>query len=471
MDLKKKLNKIENVDVIFLSCFDHNEGTNNHGLFQMFEFFKQNVDTKALFLSTMQGIYKNDIDVFDIGHLGESLKLAHQINSTFASFVKDSPHLWMNKFSNKEEFATYASKILIQNLPNHKFIALSDKVDIDLLVLEKVLKHFKSKVIILSAASNTWTGYCSYPDEFNCDKYKTKQGCCSPCPAINNKSEIVARNKVDNDFVKTAFNDTRDFVNRNKGSVLLNVGSSYSLQEANESFLFKDVEKCLITLKNSYLPDSFEDLWAIKKENRNKLLNNLQKNNNKDLTKNVKFIVMWSAHDIVIKRKGIDYFINSLMILKYFLKFQRLQEVLLIISCKLSDDKAVESLKELGFPIIFTNHIDKKNYDFLLSSSDVYCSTTLSDAGPRTIFESAGVGTPVISFDKCIASDLINDNNGALIPTYDVKKMAEEMYRFANYSDDERKEISKNLYDDYNSLMDTNRLKSKWETFLKNHAI
>lgn len=471
MDLKKKLNKIENVDVIFLSCFDHNEGKNNHGLFQMFEFFKQNVDTKALYVSTMQSIYKNDVDVFDISHLGQGLRLAQQINSTFASFAKDSESLWLNKFSNREEFATHAANVLIEELPEHKFIALSDKVDVDLLVLEKILKHFKSKVIILSAASNTWTGYCSYPDEFNCDKYKTEEGCCHPCPAIRNKSEIIARNKVDDDFVKDAFSDTREFVERNRDSVLLNVGSSYSLKEAEESYLFKDVEKCLIPLKNWYTVDDFETLWSTKKENKSKFLENLKNNNKNFHTDKIKFIVMWSAHDIALKRKGIDYYINSLRILKYLLKFNRFEEVLMIFTCKMGDETAAKTISELGIPVVFTNHISRQNYDFLISASDIYCSTTVSDAGPRTTLEAASAGTPVISFDNCNASDLINENNGALVPTYDVKKFAEEMYRFANYSESERKQISKNLYDDYNRVFETKALVDKWETFLKKHEV
>ena len=465
-DLKNK-----KIDVIFFSCFDHNEGKNNHGLFQMFEFFKQHVDSKSLFVSSMQGIYKNNKDVYDISNLGENLKLAHQINSTFAMLAKHSPDLWINKFVNRQEYINHASEVLIKNLPEHKFIALADKVDIDLFVLEKVLKHFNSKVIILSAASNTWTGYCSYPDEFNCDKYKTENGCGYPCPAIKNHSEIVARNNVNDEFVAKSFDDTREFIERNKDSVLLNVGSTFSLKEANQSFLFKDIEKCLIPLKNSYADETFEVLWNKKRENRKQFLETLKNNNPNLATEKIKFIAMWSAHDIGLKRKGIDYYINSLRILKYFLKFYRFEEVLLIFSCGLGEKESVKILSEIGMPVVFTGHIEKEKYNFLLSSSDVYCSTTLSDAGPRTTFESAALATPIISFDKCNASDLINKNNGALIDTYDVKAFAEEMYRFANYKDDDKKKISENLYNDYNSLLETKKLADNWKKFLKKHEV
>ena len=180
---------------------------------------------------------------------------------------------------------------------------------------------------------------------------------------------------------------------------------------------------------------------------------------------------MWSAHNINIKRKGVEYFITSLMILKYLLKVDRFDEILIVICAQIGDNKLALSLKNLDIPVVFTGHVDKETYNSILAASDVYCSTTLSDAGPRTTYESAALATPVISFDKCNASDFINENNGALVDTYDVKMFAEEMYRFANYNTVERKSASLNMHTTYKNLMDTKDLINKWEKFFARHGV
>jgi glycosyltransferase involved in cell wall biosynthesis len=88
-----------------------------------------------------------------------------------------------------------------------------------------------------------------------------------------------------------------------------------------------------------------------------------------------------------------------------------------------------------------------------------------------TTYESAALATPVISFDKCNASDFVNENNGALVDTYDVKKFAEEMYRFANYDANERKSASLNMHATYENLMDTKCLINRWEEFFARHGV
>lgn len=449
---------VKDVDVIFLSCHDHNEGTNNHGLFQMHEFFKKNVKVKSVFASTLGSIYENSTDIFDISHLGNGLKLAQQINLSLSVPLKNHPHSWLSM--SKKDYIDFASSILIENFPNHKFIAIADKSEVDLPILEAVMRHFKSNLLILSAVNNTWTGFCSYPDEFNCEKFKTEEGCRTPCPALVNKKNVT------DDFVQKTYESTKNFVERNFKSVYLNVGNLFSYKEASESAIFKDVEKVLIPLKNIYPNSNFEDLWDFKMTERKKILDTL-KNEYSYSTDEVKFVMMWSAHDIDIKRKGIEYFVNCVNILKYLMKAHRHDEILLIISAKLSNTKIVEAIQNLNIKVVFTGHVDREVYNSLLSASDVYCSTTLSDAGPRTTYESAALATPVVSFDKCNAADFVNQKNGALIETYDVKRFAEELYRLSNFDIDQRKQISLNMYKSYQDLMDTRKLSEKWESFFK----
>ena len=153
------------------------------------------------------------------------------------------------------------------------------------------------------------------------------------------------------------------------------------------------------------------------------------------------------------------------------MKVDRFDEMLVVISAQIGDHVLANELKKLNIPVVFTGHIDKNTYNSILAASDVYCSTTLSDAGPRTTYEAAALATPVISFDKCNAADFVSNENGALVETYDVKSFAEQMYRFANHNKEEKKLTPLNMYKTYENLMDTNKLVEKWEDFFKKHGV
>ena len=153
------------------------------------------------------------------------------------------------------------------------------------------------------------------------------------------------------------------------------------------------------------------------------------------------------------------------------MKIDRYNEMLLLVCAQVGDKNVATQIQDLNIPVVFTGHVDKDTYNTILSASDISCSTTIGDAGPRTTYESAALATPVISFDSCNASDFVNESNGALVPAYDTKRFAEEMYRFANYSEKQKRQISFNMYETYKSLMDTDRLVGKWEEFFNNHGI
>jgi glycosyltransferase involved in cell wall biosynthesis len=451
---KEALKRVEDVDVLFFSAFDHNEGTNNHGLFQMFDFFRDHLRIKSIYVNTLESIYSNNEDVFDISILGDGPRLGQQVSPAFASNI--DPRSWIAKSESSEKYMEYAANVLIDTLPNHKFFALSDKADINLGILELVMSHFNSKLIILSAVNNTWTGFCSYPDEFNCDKFKSEQGCCEPCPATYSKQNFNPN------FVAANYAITKRFVEDNIDSIYLNVGNSFSYKEACESSLFKNVKKVLIPLQNIYPEESFEQLCEIKKQSKDKV-SSFFIDKGLDL-KNIDFIMMWSAYEVDMKRKGMDYFLSSLRILKYLLK-EKSDRVLLIICGEKSEGIQKILSEDINLSTLFTGNIKRDPYNMFLAASDVYCSTTLSDAGPRTTYESAALATPVISFDKCNAADFVNESNGALVDTYDVKKFAEELYRFANYNAEERKAASLNMYETYTDLMNTDSLVRRWEAF------
>ncbi len=445
------LNSSTDVDVIFLSSRDHNEESDNHGLFQMFKFFRENLNQKNLYVSTEHSIYHNDDDVFSIAYLGgPEHPLSAQINTSFNKTI--TPSHWVQAWG--EDYVSKAANVLIENLPPHKFIALSDKDDIHLMVLEKVIAHFNSRVLFISAVNNTWTGYCSYPDENNCDKFKTDTGCAAHCPAIANSPHInIAQ-------VSNVYQQTKEFVERNRDAVYLNVGNSYSANEARSSSIFRNVEPFIIPLKNRDSEADFEKLWETKQTNRNQLLAHLA---GAGTGRPVKFFMFWTAYYMDMERKGMDFFVTSLKILKHLLK-DRFDEVCLIV-CSHPDPEYMAIFKKMGLRCIHAGFCSHEKYDFFLSLSDVHCSTTISEAGPRTNYESAALGTPVISFDRSNALDFVTDENGALVETYDVKKFAEAIERFVRYDASERKNASLNMHTTYKTQMDTKQLALKWQKF------
>jgi hypothetical protein len=451
-----KLKNAKNVNVIFLSATDHNEKEDNHGLFQMFKFFLDEVKVKSIFVTTNDSMSKDGEKVFDIGRvIGGDSTLFGRICPLFKEKELRTQDSWRKEAKSIEDFYDRAADVIIGLLPEHKFIAIADKNDIDYNILERVMNHFNSKVIILSATNSTWTGYCAYPEAFMCDKYKTTAGCSSDCPAIKEKKDINP------DSIAEDFDRTRNFVNRNFDSIYLNVGNSYSLQEANESFLFKDVKKILIPLKNLTVEGEFEELWEYKQRNRNELFKQLGKANIPD----THFIMMWSAYRMTEYRKGMSYFINIINILKHLMKDDTLSGLCLVVATK-PDPEYLSIIQKTGVTCM-SGFLDRDEYNCTLAGSDIYCSTTIAEAGPRTNYESAAVATPVISFDKCNAADFINENNGALVDTFDVKKYAEEIYRFIKLTPEQKKEASYNMYKTYKQKMDSKKLAHKWEQFFK----
>lgn len=450
--MNNKLKSISNVDIIFISACDHNEGTNNHGLFQMFDFFRKNINKKSIFASTQSSLYSNNIDVFDISKLGGYIPLANQVNITMMN--GNSPHSWIKSVDAKN-FQKLAAKILINNLPKHKLIVVADKVEIDFSILEIVLRHFDSKLLIISAVNNTWTGLCSYPKEFNCEKYKTEIGCTTDCPALRTHT------RFNQQFVTYNYNSTASFIKNNPSIIYLNVGNKFSYEEAEESFLFRNVKKSIIPLKNMTTKKAFSDVWLTKTQNKKLLINFL---NTKYDISDVDYLIMWSAHSMEIKRKGMDYLIDAMYDLKSALG-DEFGKICLII-CARQSSLYNEKLNQLGIKYANIGFLDREQYNKVLSGSDLYCSTTISDAGPRTTYEAAALATPIISFDFCNAADFVNKENGALVDTYDVKLFAKEMKRLFSERQN-TKTYSEQIYKTFNELMDTERLVKKWNTFFQ----
>ena len=441
----------ENVDVLFCDTFDHNEGKPNHGLFQMFQFFKHSVGKKSIYVNTLESLYENNIDIFNINRFVDS----NCTNVFHLTKFNTERHL-------REEEVKTLSDLLISVLPNHKILAICDLSLFELPVLEKVIDHFKSKLLVISAVNNTWTGFCSYPEEYKCENFKNINGCTSFCPAKSSSTK-------EQESVRIKYTKIEQFIDNNKFRVFLNLGNKYSHKEANESQLFKKVKKVVIPLKNEFPNDTFEQIWSKKHSQRHLTLMKLKNNKNFNIDK-IKFIMMWSAYSLNIKRKGFENFIDIMRIFKEKNALNDLSDILLIVCGRYSNTGYIKEMKKLGLQIAPTGLIDKSIYNVLLSASDAYCNTTISDAGPRTTYESAAMATPIISFDNCNALDFVNEENGSLIQTYDQIGFANAIEKFMNLKQEEKKQKSKNIFSDYKNLMNSKKLANKWKLFLNEIA-
>ena len=180
MDLSNK-----RYETIFVSTQDHYGGSDNHGLFQIFKYFKNTLKKDCAFICTQESFMDYE-DLYDLSKLGGNLPLSKQINSIL--YNKNNPNSWQDfsTFSLESENTKNIDNLL-NHFPKHKNIILGDKFDINEILLSKILKRFDSKLILIAMVNNAHTGLCSYPTEHMCDKYKFEQGCYN-CPENRNRN-------------------------------------------------------------------------------------------------------------------------------------------------------------------------------------------------------------------------------------------------------------------------------------------
>jgi glycosyltransferase involved in cell wall biosynthesis len=481
-------------NTIFISSCDHYSGTPNHGLFQMFLYFKNILKEDCAFLCTHQKRFKHE-DSYDISSLGGGLPLSHQINIQLVN-IQD-PRTWNESKQYKNSYnpdLIHSENIdnILNNLPKHKNVILGDRVDVGDLFLSKILTHFKSKLILVTMVHNAHTGKCAFPHgQYGCDKYKHKEGCFN-CPDFRDKVWSIAE-RYDNETEENkriildsvyklgkisspqdSFISHDKFVKRHKDSMFLNAGSSYSLEQANQSYLYKDVQKEIIPLKTvKDIATNKEQIIGLKKANKeiiSNMLNNfdhpLMKINNIDMSK-INNICHWSSFDPTSRRKGMKEFIDSLFLLKSkYMTEEEYNSTLFIISGAEKKAALLQSMFPENTKFIFTGFVDSESIKIINLASDVFCCTTLEDAGPRTVPESVVCGTPVVSFDRCIAKDLVTNKNGRIVETGDVDSFAKGISEILLSSDEDKEKMSYECIRMYQDFYDDKKICEKWRKVL-----
>lgn len=475
VDLKKRYN------TIFISGTNHYGGSPNHGLWQLFLYFKNVLKDNCAYFCTQHQKYIDE-DSYDISHLGGKIPLYYQISNKVVDH--GNPNTW-------EDFK-HIGNYFIQDLPNtqnvdnilnalpeHNNIILGDKYDVNEIVLSSIIKRFKSKLILVTMVHNAHTGWCSYPTEHNCDKYKSKAGCIN-CPEMTKSvwdsvSNGIPVNTLTWDknvkmLLKKShilFSIHKAFLEKHIDSVVLNVCSSYSLSQADESYLYKNVKKELIPLKNVNKDnEDLKYLLAKKKMLKQGIFdNNLSEAfPEKEYSQNTN-ICLWSAFDPTLPRKGMKYFIDSLWILSEDEEFDVSNTVFIIAG---EADKIIKLAQLLPekVNVVCTGLLDRETLTSVILGSDLYCSTTIEDGGPRTIGEAVACGTPVVSFDRCIATDLVSDKNGRIVKTYDTMAYAHAIKDILSKDQIQRDKMSEECLKSFDCFYDDEKIVKKWKEVL-----
>ena len=347
---------------------------------------------------------------------------------------------------------------------------MGDRTDVPDEILSLIMQKHKSDLLLVTMVNNAHTGLCSYPTDYGCEKYKHPEGCYN-CPDFKQRlidlhgAATYEKGVGDPDFPNSQFKVHQKFLEKHSAQTTLCAVSTFALDQAASSFLYKDVRKVLTPLKTITPQQSTaKEMLAARATGKEHVLKKIA-----DVTgqSNFKKICYWSAWDPSMPRKGLEYYIEALHILcNNYLAPEELQEIAFVFSGLPEKMPFFRSFMPPGIHKLVYPLFDAQMVSECLYASDLYACTTLEDAGPRTIGEALACGAPVVSFDRCVATDLIDADCGALIQTYDVDAYAAAMAKVLKSTDEEGKKYSVNAYNSFNRFYNDDNVSTAWSVII-----
>lgn len=286
-------------------------------------------------------------------------------------------------------------------------------------------KH-KCPIIWYAMGHDFLTGGCAYPNQHgkSCEKFKTD---CSNCPQDFSNSEQVLREKI-------RLNDI---------DLYAVAASTFTQSRVNSSPIFKDKKCALIPFPYDEIPvsnltkDAARDLFGIPKD---------------------KFVMLWGTCHPATPRKGKAYAEEALKLL--YEKVSNPEDFLLVAA----GGNHLRPFKDTQpFPTTHVGYVDtREQLSHLYRAADVALQTTVEDAGPMMVTECLMNNTRVVSFDNCIAPDVIEEGvGGFVVPTFDVEAMSDALLKSYTLKDIEADCASKCL-----EFSNKESFKQKWFDFL-----
>ena len=116
-----------------------------------------------------------------------------------------------------------------------------------------------------------------------------------------------------------------------------------------------------------------------------------------------------------------------------------------------------------GIKFVLTGLLNEEQLNHVLSASSVYCCTTLEDAGPRTVGEAAANGCPTVSYDTCVALDLVNEKSGKILKCGDVDDYAKFVHQIIKMKKTRHDKMCLEAFKCYNDYYSDENTINKWK--------
>jgi glycosyltransferase involved in cell wall biosynthesis len=301
------------------------------------------------------------------------------------------------------------------DISKHKLVREADIINLHWIAnfvdYKKFFSNFKNKPIVWTLHDmNPFTGGCHHSD--HCKKYTTH---CGKCFQLNSKKENDKSYKNFQTKKKIFYNLNLTIVSPSK----------WLLNCATKSTLFNKYEN--IKISNAVPINTFK---IIKKESAKEILNIKQK----------QFVIMFCAKSINQHRKGSNFLIEALKILKNEKNISNITLLMVGSNNNGSNNKLNNQfdIRQIGYLT------DENLLSVCYNASDLFVIPSLAENLPNTILESMSCGNPAIGFNIGGIPELIKNNkNGFLTNFKDSRDLANNILWMIEHPN-ERKQMGIN---------------------------
>lgn len=238
--------------------------------------------------------------------------------------------------------------------------------------LYELNKYTGAKIIWYMMDTAPMTGACHY--SWNCKGFIVG---CGNCPALFSQKEKDQSSK--NLAFKIRYLD--------QTNLEIVAATEFQYKQAKASYIFKNkpIHKILLSID--------PDIFSVASQEQAKTKWEIQADRK---------VIFCGGTSINDKRKGIKYLIEALEILSVNSEIQDKNVMLLVAG---NSDSLFKSLPyEVRYVGFLSND---EQLASVYQASDIFVCPSIEDAGPMMINQSIMTGTPVVSFEMGVASDLV----------------------------------------------------------------
>lgn len=241
---------------------------------------------------------------------------------------------------------------------------------------------------------STMSGGCHFFGD--CERYKYGCGYC-----------VQQGSNFKYDFTFSNVRYRKRFIKKIKPVIRVN---HYLKQFYNQSYLWKGYNRMEISPAPTIDTDIFKPLDKIVCREKYNII------------PNKKFVIMFASQYLTNPRKGIDYFIEALQILKNRFTKEQASNIL-VLGVGREHEKVAE---RIPFDFKAIGYVPIETLPELFSISDCFICSSVNDAGPMMVNQSLCCGTPVVGFDMgAVQSVVKNKGTGYCAKLKDSEDLAQ----------------------------------------------